>query len=154
MEKWSLKALADGLLRHALGGSSRRGTRTVNRGHPHSPCQAMIALGCGQRLDEHHDHGEATVQVLRGRVRVTAGDDVTDGTAGQLMIVPDGRPTVTALEDSVVLLTVAERASPRDVAPAGAGPCRLIPAPARATMSSRGYGAERATTTFDREMNP
>jgi quercetin dioxygenase-like cupin family protein len=153
MEKWSLQALADGLLRHALSGSSRRGTRTVNRGHPRSPGQAMIALGCGQRLEEHGNRGEATVQVLRGRVRVTAGDDVTHGAAGQLLMVPDGRSTVTALEDTVVLLTVAEHPSPRDAAPAGAGPCRRIPAPSRA-MPSRGYGADRAPTTFDREMNP
>jgi quercetin dioxygenase-like cupin family protein len=148
MEKWSLQALADGLLCHALGRSSRRDTRAVNRGHPHSPGQAMIALGCGQRLDEHGNRGEATVQVLRGRVRVTAGDDVTDGVAGQLLIVPDGRSTVTALQDTVVLLTVAGPASP-----SGTGPCRPIPVPARATPS-RGYSADRAPTTFDREMNP
>jgi quercetin dioxygenase-like cupin family protein len=152
MEKWSLKALADGLLRHALRGSSRRGTRTVNRGHPHSPCETMIALGRGQRLDEHYNRGEATVQVLRGRVRVAAGDDVTDGAAGQLLIMPDGRPTVTAVQDTVVLLTVADHTSP-DAAPADTGLCRCIPAPAR-TTPSRGYGADRAPTTFDREMNP
>jgi hypothetical protein len=118
------------------------------------PCQTMIALGRGQRLDEHDNRGAATVQVLRGRVRVTTGADVADGTAGQLLIVPDGRSTVTAVEDSVVLLTVAERASRPYAAPAGASLCRRIPTPARATMSSHGYSADQATTTSDREMNP
>ncbi|WP_327000631.1 LuxR family transcriptional regulator [Dactylosporangium sp. NBC_01737] len=153
MEKWSLTAHADGLLRHALRGSGRRGMRTVNRGHPHSPCQAMIALGRGLRLDEHDNRGAATVQVLRGRVRVTAGDDVTDGTAGQLLIVPDGRSTVTAVEDTVVLLTAAEHASPRDAAAAQTGPCRPVPAPARATPS-HGCRAGRTPQRSTREMNP
>jgi quercetin dioxygenase-like cupin family protein len=47
--------------------------------------------------------------VLRGRVRVTAGDDTTDGSPGQLLIVPGVRHSMTALEDAVVLLTVAKR---------------------------------------------
>jgi quercetin dioxygenase-like cupin family protein len=112
MEKWSLTALADGLLSQTLTASSRRGIRTVAGGRPHLPYQTMIALARGQRLDEHDNPGEATLQVLRGRVRVTAGDDTTDGCPGQLLIVPGVRHTVTALEDAVVLLTVAERPTP------------------------------------------
>jgi len=141
MDKWSLKALADGLLRHALGGSCECGTRTVNSGHSYPLRQAVVALCRGQRLDERYSHGEATVQVIRGRVRVTAGDEVTDGGAGELLIVP-GRHTVTAVEDTVVLLTVAQRASPRDTAPA------------HTAMAPREYGVDAAPTTFDREMNP
>lgn len=112
MEKWSLTALADGLLSHTLSAPSHRGIRTVDGGRPHLLNQTMIALARGQRLDEHNDPGEATVQVLRGRVRVTAGDDTTDGFPGQLLIVPGARHTVTALEDAVVLLTVAKRPTP------------------------------------------
>ena len=105
MEKWSLTALADGLLSQALSASSRCGMRTVDGGRPHLLYQTVIALVRGQRLDEHDNPGEATVQVLRGRVRVTAGDDTTDGSPGQLLIVPGARHTVTALEDAVLLLT-------------------------------------------------
>jgi quercetin dioxygenase-like cupin family protein len=112
MEKWSLTALADGLLSYALSASSRRGMRTVDGGRPHRLHQTMIALAGGQRLDEHDNPGEATVQVLRGRVRITAGDDTTDGCPGQLLIVPGVRHTMTALEDAVVLLTVAKRPTP------------------------------------------
>jgi quercetin dioxygenase-like cupin family protein len=109
MEKWSLTALADGLLSHALSASSRRDMRTIDGGRPHLLYQSVIALARGQRIEEHHNPGEASVQVLRGRVRVTAGDDTTDGSPGQLLIVPGARHSLTALEDSVVLLTVAKR---------------------------------------------
>ena len=112
MEKWSLTALADGLLSYALSASNGRGVRTVDGGRPHLLRQAMIALARGRRLDEHDDLGEATVQVLRGRVRVTAGDDTTIGCPGQLLILPGVGHTLTALEDAVVLLSVAERPAP------------------------------------------
>jgi quercetin dioxygenase-like cupin family protein len=116
MEKWSLTALADGLLSNALSNalsaSSRRAMRTADGGRPHLLHQNMIALARGQTVDEQDDLGEATVQVLRGRVRVTAGDDTTDGSAGQLLILPGTGHTVTALEDAVVLLTVAKRPTP------------------------------------------
>lgn len=112
MRKWSLAALADGLLSQALSGSSRRDMRTVDGGRPHLLHQTVIALARDQRLDEHHNPGEATVQVLRGQVRITTGDDTTDGSPGQLLIVPGVRYTVTALEDAVVLLTVAKRPPP------------------------------------------
>lgn len=112
MKKWSLTALADGLLSRALSASSRRSMRTLDGGRPHLLYQTVIALACGQRLDEHDNPGEATLQVLRGRVQVTAGDDTIDGSAGQLLIMPDARHAVTALEDAVVLLTVAKRPTP------------------------------------------
>jgi hypothetical protein len=78
MEKWSLTALADGLLSHALSASSRRDMRTIDGGRPHLLYQSVIALARGQRIEEHDNPGEATVQVLRGRVRVTAGEDTTE----------------------------------------------------------------------------
>jgi quercetin dioxygenase-like cupin family protein len=113
MEKWSLMALADGLLSHALSASSRRSTRTVHGGRPQLLRQTVIALAAGQLLDEHENPGEATVHVLRGRVRLAAGDVTSDGPAGELLIVPDARHTVTALEDAVLLLTVVQPAPPR-----------------------------------------
>ena len=108
MEKWDLTTLADGLLSTALTASSGCGMRTVDGGRPHLLHQTMIAMARGQMLGEHDNSGEATVQVLRGRVRITAGDDTTDGRPGQLLIVSGTRHTVTALEDAVVLLTVAK----------------------------------------------
>ena len=112
MEKWPLTALADGLLATALSASSRRSTCTVHGGRRHLLSQTVIALAGGQALAEHENPGEATVQVLRGRVRLAAGNTTTDGSAGELLIVPDARHSVTALEDAVLLLTIARSARP------------------------------------------
>jgi quercetin dioxygenase-like cupin family protein len=42
-------------------------------------------------------------------VRLAAGRTSWNGSSGDLLIVPDSRHSVDALEDSVVLLTVAKR---------------------------------------------
>jgi quercetin dioxygenase-like cupin family protein len=109
MENWSLMTLADGLLRQALSVSSRRAVCRVDGGRPHLLYQSVIALARGQSFDGHDNPGEASVQVLRGRVRVIAGDDASDGSPGQLLIVPGVQHSLTALQDAVVLLTVAAR---------------------------------------------
>jgi hypothetical protein len=108
----------------------------------------------GQTLDEHENPSEATVQVLRGRVRVATGDDTTDGSTGQLLILPDARHTKAALEDAVLLLTVAERAPQRRADPAAIGPCRCAPATPQSPKSARGHTADLVTTTFERETSP
>jgi quercetin dioxygenase-like cupin family protein len=51
--------------------------------------------------------GDATLQVLRGRVRLVAGDRSWPGRPGDLLAIPDARHALHADEDSVVLLTVA-----------------------------------------------
>ena len=67
------------------------------------------ALAAGHGLDEHDSPGDATVHVLHGRVRLRAGDDGWEGSAGDLLIVPTSRHSLDALEDSAVLLTVGKR---------------------------------------------
>jgi quercetin dioxygenase-like cupin family protein len=66
----------------------------------------VIALVAGQILDGHDSSGEATLQVLRGRVRVAAGELASDGSAGELLILPADPHTVESLEDAVLLITV------------------------------------------------
>ncbi|GAA0913273.1 hypothetical protein Vau01_077860 [Virgisporangium aurantiacum] len=50
----------------------------------------------------------STVQVLHGRVRLVAGDTSWDGSAGDLLIVPDSRHSLEALDEAAVLLTVTK----------------------------------------------
>ena len=108
MQKSSLTALAREQLELAKSASSGRASHTVFGGHEHTLRQTVIALAGGQQLDEHANPGEATVHVLHGRVRMAAGETGWEGSAGDLLIVPDAPHTLAALEDAVVLLTVAK----------------------------------------------
>jgi quercetin dioxygenase-like cupin family protein len=109
VQKSSLTALARRQLVLAHDASSGRSARTVYGGHEHRLRQTVVALAQGRRLDEHRSPGEATVHVLHGRVRLVAGDVVWEGAPGDLLIVPDSRHALEAVEDAVVLLTVSTR---------------------------------------------
>ena len=91
MEKFSLEAIAREQSSRAAASSSGRSSETVYGGHEHVLRQTVIALKAGSSLDEHENPGEATVQVLRGRVRLTAGPVAWDGRSGDLLVVPDSR---------------------------------------------------------------
>lgn len=111
MQKQSLTALVRQHLEKASSSSSGRSAHTVYGGHEHVLRQTLIALRAGSHLDEHASPGEATLQVLHGRVTLVAGDDRWNGSPGDLMVIPDSRHALDAVEDSVVLLTVAKPAT-------------------------------------------
>ena len=111
MEALSLTDLAREHLLLAHDAPAVRSAVTVYGGHEHALRQTLIALVSGRRLDEHESPGEATVQVVRGRVELAAGDTSVEGSAGDVIEVPDSRHSLAALEDSVVLLTVSKRLS-------------------------------------------
>lgn len=108
MQKISLTALARQHLKMAKEASSGRSAHTVYGGHEHVLRQTVIALAAGQGLDEHENPGEATLQVLHGRVRLTTRDASWDGAPGDHLAIPTGRHGLQAVEDCVVLLTVAK----------------------------------------------
>ena len=108
MEKSSLTALARELLATAKGGTNGRSARTVYGGHERVLRQTVVALAAGSMLDDHDNPGEATIQVLSGRVLLATGEVSWEGSAGDHLVVPNTRHSVKALEDSTFLLTVAK----------------------------------------------
>lgn len=96
-------------LDRARGASSGRGAVTVHGGQKHDLRQTVIALAEGRSLGEHESPGEATLQVLRGHVRLIAGAETWEGTEGDHLVIPPTRHDLTALTDAPVLLTVATR---------------------------------------------
>jgi hypothetical protein len=85
--KLSLDALAREQLEAAGRAPAGRSARTAVGGYDHVMRQTVIALHAGQELAEHENPGEATLQVLHGRVRLVAGDTEWEGRRG------DPRPT-------------------------------------------------------------
>ncbi len=108
MQKTSLTALARTELDAASRAASGRGAKTIYGGHEHRLRQTVIALRAGRSLADHENPGEATVQVLSGRIVLRAGDDSWSGWNGDLIVMPPGVHSIEALEDSVLLLTVVK----------------------------------------------
>ena len=101
-----LATLATELLDAAAGAHARRAARTL--AHPVDGLrQTVIALLAGAELGEHESPGPASLQVLRGRVRVLAAGGAVELAGGTIAPIPDQRHSLHADEDSVVLLSVA-----------------------------------------------
>ncbi|WP_425323583.1 cupin [Gordonia zhaorongruii] len=106
MTSTSLPKLADELLAAAHDVHAGRASRTI-RGHSeHRLRHTVIALTSGSTLSDHEGPGEATLHVLRGRVRLTSADGDWTGEVGDLVDIPGIRHGLTAESDAVVLLTV------------------------------------------------
>lgn len=108
MQRTSLEALARQQLELAAAAGGGHTADTVYGGHEKVLRQTVVGMTQGARLAEHENPGEATVQVLLGRVRLATGELSWEGRRGDLIIVPDSRHSLEALEDSAVLLTVAK----------------------------------------------
>jgi len=103
----SLDALVREHLDRARSAAAGRSAQTLYGGRGAVLRQTLLAMSAGTRLAEHENPGEATLQVLSGRVWLSTGADGWQGGAGDLLVVPRGRHALEALEDAAVLLTVA-----------------------------------------------
>lgn len=103
----ALTPLVQEHLQIAQESTSGRSAQTLFGGKKHVLRQTLIAITGGRALDDHESPGDATLQVLQGRVRLVDDTQSHDGAAGDIMVIPAGRHRLEALEDSAVLLTVA-----------------------------------------------
>ncbi|WP_245878815.1 LuxR family transcriptional regulator [Streptosporangium subroseum] len=100
-----MTALVRNLLTRAREVDSGRSAATVHGGHDRSLRQTVMALRQGEHMHEHEHPGEVTVHVLHGRVRLVAGPDSWDGLPGDLLVMPERRHRVEAVQDCAFLFT-------------------------------------------------
>lgn len=103
----NLDQLTDEHLSVARGATHGRSAHTVVGGQGHVLRHLLLALRGGEELADHESPGEATLLVLRGRVSLGTASDSCEGVAGQMLVIPDERHNLEALEDAVVILTTA-----------------------------------------------
>ncbi|TSD99661.1 LuxR family transcriptional regulator [Skermania sp. ID1734] len=108
MDKKSLTAVARQQLKLAGSASSGRSSQTIYGGHSRSLRQTVVGLSAGKSLAEHDNQGEATLLVLSGKLQLVSGSNTWKGSTGDLLVVPNARHSVEALEDVAFLLTVAK----------------------------------------------
>jgi quercetin dioxygenase-like cupin family protein len=112
MHKFSLDAISREQQQRATAAASGRAAETVYGGHERALRQTVIAMAEGRTLSEHENPGEATVLVLQGRIRLTAGPVTWEGRQGDLLVVPEARHSLEAITPAVLLLTVVKLQSP------------------------------------------
>ncbi len=77
--------------------------------------QSIIAMRAGAELAEHNSPDAASIQVLVGKVIITALQDAdAEVAAGTLQVLTHERHAVRALEDSVFLLTTVTSVGTQD----------------------------------------
>ena len=109
MRKMSLVALGREHLERAHQTRSGRSATSVFGGHEHVLRQTLVAMTAETVLAEHASPGEATVQVLHGRVVLRSGDDEWEGREGDLLVIPPARHDLRADVDAVIVLTTVVR---------------------------------------------
>lgn len=109
MDNVSIDKVAGQQLQAARLAAAGRSAYTVHGGDRRMLRQTVIALAAGRRLGEHDNPGEATLYVLHGQVRLITGQASRIGSSGDLLVVPNERHSLEAIDDCAVLLTAVTR---------------------------------------------
>jgi quercetin dioxygenase-like cupin family protein len=99
-----LQRAGEELLAKARDSSDGRSSHTVVHGDRMRA--VLMALVNGTGLQEHDAPAAATFQVVSGRARLIAGDQVWEVPAGAVVPIPQERHSVETDDDAVILLTV------------------------------------------------
>ncbi|GAB3586992.1 cupin domain-containing protein [Calidifontibacter terrae] len=101
-----LRTVSRELLATAASSSSGRHTQVLHAAPDKSLTQVMLALSSGRELSEHENPGQATLQVVSGKVRLVADKQEWTLDAGGYVTIPFTRHSLHALTDAVVILTI------------------------------------------------
>lgn len=104
MEKQALGQVADQQL-EAAGSKGGLSTALLVQGENSTVFQVLLALTRGGVLDDHDNPGDATLQVVRGRMRLSVGDEALDLDEGDYVVIPHVVHRVEGLTDSVGIVT-------------------------------------------------
>ncbi len=96
--------VAQAQLKNARTNGSGRSSATVYKGA--RLALTIVALTEGTELSEHDNPGEATAQVLLGRLELRSGRDTWECAAGNLLVIPQAVHSIRAINDCAFLLTV------------------------------------------------
>ena len=99
MQKISLDMPGRQQMKLAATAAGRHTADTVYGGHEKVLRQTVIGMIAGAHLAEHENPGEATVLILRGRVRLSTASVSWAKALGDLLIVPITVSSLEALED-------------------------------------------------------
>src|ERR1035441_10307276 len=143
-QRISLDALAREQLELAAGAGGGHTAHTVYGGHEKVLRQTVIAMVRGSELSEHENPCEATVLVLHGRVRMSAGELAWEGSRGDLITVPDGRPRPGGTAGPGRQPRKPDHRARRPPPPRGAGRLRRAADRRQAAVSADGPAMARA----------
>ena len=107
----SLTSLAAQHIEAARQAESGRSATTVYGGRGRHLRQTLLAMVAGQGLAEHASPGDATLQVLFGRIVLRTDRERWELEAGSFVAIPDEVHAVDVLEDAAFLLSVAKTES-------------------------------------------
>jgi quercetin dioxygenase-like cupin family protein len=106
MSPIDLHSLAQTLIDEARTHHSGRQASSFHGAPGGSLTQIVLALVKGRSLSEHENPGQATLQVIVGRVTLATSERTYALDAGDFMVIPHQRHDLVAVEDSAVVLTV------------------------------------------------
>lgn len=111
MDTVSLTELAAQHLEIARAAESKRSAITVYGGRERHLRQTLLAIVAGHGLDEHRSPGEATLQVITGRIVLRSATRSWELEPGSYVEIPDEVHAVDVIEDAAFLLSVVKRES-------------------------------------------
>lgn len=107
-----LTGVAEGLFATAWRSTDGRSSISLHPGEAAVLRQTVVGLLAGRTMTMGHPPQEGTILVIEGRVTVEDSEDTIELDIDDLLVLPSSTLTVTAMEHSALLLTVAMGSRP------------------------------------------